>query len=108
VEWDIIVGEGFEVKDTTPHPLEGAPKLLSLIAYAELEPGKALDEHPATGEEFHVIVEGTGEIVVAGETEPVRAGDVVFCPPGAQHSLANTGSDTLRYFIVEVGKKPSR
>jgi len=107
VEWDILVGEGFEVKDRVPHLLEGAPKLLSLIAYAELPPGQRLDPHPATGEEFHLFLEGDGEITVGDETEAVGGGDVVFCPPGSRHAVANTGPRPLRYFIVEVGKPPA-
>ena len=43
-------------------------------------------------EEMFVILEGDGTLRVAGEMLPVRAGDVVFIPPGPEypHQFINT------------------
>ena len=35
-------------------------------------------------EEMFVVLEGAGSLRVAGELLPVRAGDVIFIPPGPQ------------------------
>ena len=45
-------------------------------------------------EEMFVILEGEGTLRVAGEMLPVRAGDLVFIPPGAR--TTRTSSSTPR------------
>src|SRR5690349_5899264 len=50
-------------------------------------------------EELFVILEGEGSLRVAGEMVPVRAGDVVFVPPGPEypHQFVNTSDAPMRY-----------
>ena len=59
-------------------------------------------------EEMFFILEGTGTLRVAGEMVPVRAGDVVFVPPGPEypHQLINTSDAPLRYLSVSTKDTP--
>lgn len=59
-------------------------------------------------EEMFVVLEGEGTLRVAGEMLPVRAGDVVFIPPGPQypHQFINTSQQTLKYLSVSTRESP--
>ena len=53
-------------------------------------------------EEMFVILEGCGSLRVAGEVLPLRAGDVVFIPPGTEypHQIINTSDAPDRKSVV--------
>ena len=46
------------------------------------------------------ITEGSGILVVEGETYPVTAGDAVLVPGGARHYFTNTGDVMLSRVTV--------
>ncbi len=75
-----------------------------------LEPGKiACPYHyHLAQEEMFVILEGEGTLRVAGQRVPVRAGDVIFIPPGPEypHHLINTGSVPMKYLSISTQEKP--
>ena len=54
-------------------------------------------------------LEGGGEVRIGDSTYPLRAGDVIACPPGeadTAHQIVNTGSGELRYFAVSTTESP--
>ena len=56
-------------------------------------------------EEMFYVVEGTGELRLGGERFPIRAGDVIACPPGGPetaHQIINTGQAELKYLAVST------
>jgi uncharacterized cupin superfamily protein len=59
-------------------------------------------------EEMFVVLEGAGTLRVAGELLPLRAGDVVFVPPGPQypHQIINTGDAALKYLSIGTREWP--
>ncbi len=59
-------------------------------------------------EEMFVILEGEGTLRVAGEMVPVRAGDVVFIPPGPlyPHQFINTSAAPMRYLSISTQERP--
>lgn len=60
-------------------------------------------------EEMFFVLEGTGEVRIGDETWPIRAGDVIGCPPGGPetaHQITNTGTATLRYLAVSTSQTP--
>ncbi|MFZ6647756.1 cupin domain-containing protein [Undibacterium sp. TJN25] len=59
-------------------------------------------------EEMFVVLEGTGSLRVAGEMLPIRAGDVIFIPPGPEypHQLINTSDAPLKYLSVSTRETP--
>jgi mannose-6-phosphate isomerase-like protein (cupin superfamily) len=58
------------------------------LAEASLGPGAATRRHyHARSEEIYLVVEGSGLLEVAGETQEVAAGDAIVIPPGSWHEL---------------------
>jgi uncharacterized cupin superfamily protein len=59
-------------------------------------------------EEMFIVLEGTGTLRVAGEMLPLRAGDVVFIPPGPEypHQIINTSDMPLKYLSVSTKEQP--
>lgn len=90
-------------------PRVGAEKLgYNLTA---VPPGKrAFPFHNhRVNEEMFFILEGTGEVRIGDGVYPVRAGDIVACPPGGKetaHQLINTGETELKYLAVSTKLSP--
>jgi uncharacterized cupin superfamily protein len=59
-------------------------------------------------EELFVVLEGNGSLRVAGEMLPIRAGDVIFIPPGPEypHQIVNTSAGPLKYLSVSTRETP--
>lgn len=59
-------------------------------------------------EELFVILEGEGTLRVAGEMLPVRAGDVVFVPPGPEypHQFINTSDAPMKFIGISTKEYP--
>jgi len=61
-------------------------------------------------EEMFFVLEGEGEVRIGGERHPLRAGDVLACPPGGTecaHQIVNTSSSKeLRYLAVSTKESP--
>ena len=50
-----------------------------------------------------------GEVRIGAETRPIRAGDLMGCPPGGPETAqqtVNTGEATLRYLAVSGSQTP--
>ncbi|RMP28362.1 Auxin-binding protein [Pseudomonas coronafaciens pv. atropurpurea] len=58
-------------------------------------------------EEMFVIIEGEGSLRVAGELLPIKTGDIVFIPPGAEypHQIINTSQAPLKYLSSARGRR---
>ena len=56
-------------------------------------------QHPE--EEFMVITEGAGEIVVDGKTTKVSPGSMMYCAAGTLHGIVNTGKDPLLFYFYK-------
>ena len=60
-------------------------------------------------EEMFFVLDGAGEVRIGNSTFPIRAGDVISCPPGGPelaHQIANTGAVDLRYLAVSTNMSP--
>lgn len=59
-------------------------------------------------EEMFVVLEGRGSLRVAGEMLPLKAGDVVFIPPGPAypHQIINTSDAPLKYLSISTRETP--
>lgn len=91
-----------------------APRIgARLLGYniTAVPPGKrAFPAHNhRVNEEMFFILEGTGELRIGKDTWPVRAGDIIACPPGGPetaHQLRNTGDAELKYLAVSTKLSP--
>jgi len=65
---------------------------------AVIQPGGEQRIHSHRPEQVYFIIEGSGSMTVADETQRVSAGDCVFIPAGQPHGLKNDGDVAVRYF----------
>jgi mannose-6-phosphate isomerase-like protein (cupin superfamily) len=63
------------------------------MAYVELH------KHAVQEQIYHVL-EGEGLMEIAGKRHVVRKHDVIFLPPGVEHSIANSGLGDLIFLVV--------
>ncbi|KPK57909.1 MAG: hypothetical protein AMK73_09675 [Planctomycetes bacterium SM23_32] len=64
---------------------DGAPNFL--MRRFELEPGGRTPRHAHDWEHEVYILEGEGTVFGEGGERPFRPGDVVYMPPGEEHSF---------------------
>lgn len=98
-------GKSFQAKVGRAGPLLGLTSIgCALIV---VPPGKRAYPHHRhhVGSELFYILSGSGEVRLDDETRPIREGDLVGNPPGAEaHQIVNTGKDELRYLAFsDVG-----
>ncbi len=74
---------------------DGAP--VYVLRMIEVAPGCRTPDHSHRFEHENFVVEGTGEVVIEGELHQLGPGDVVFVPPGVQHTYRNTAEVTFRF-----------
>jgi mannose-6-phosphate isomerase-like protein (cupin superfamily) len=55
--------------------------------------------HKVQEQVYHVL-EGEGLMEIDNETRVVRKHDVIFLPPGVEHSIANSGLTDLVFLVV--------
>lgn len=74
----------------------------------DFDPGYEFPRHTHPGEEIIYVIEGALEYKIEGRpTRRVKAGDVLFVPAGAIHSVKNVGGGNgaeLATYVVEKGK----
>jgi mannose-6-phosphate isomerase-like protein (cupin superfamily) len=51
-------------------------------------------------EEVYYLLQGEGMMTVDGDEVPVKAGDAILVPPGANHGILSTGADPLKLVII--------
>ena len=59
----------------------------------------ALHTHKVQEQVYHVL-EGEGLMEIDGKAHVVRKHDVIFLPPGVEHSIANTGLVDLVFLVA--------
>ena len=84
------------------------PRSEVVQARVDLASGVAAPEHSHPGEEIVFVIEGVLEYQVEGEPPvTVKAGEVLFIPAEAIHTVKNIGSGNaaeLATYIAEKGK----
>lgn len=78
---------------------------LKFINYVELEPGATIGVHRhGENEEVYVVLAGRGVMIVNGERQAVKTGDIILNKPDWEHGIENTSQELLRLFVFEVDK----
>jgi len=60
-------------------------------------------------EEMFFVLDGSGELRYGDARHPIRAGDIIACPPGGPetaHQIINTGDVEMRYLAVSTMESP--
>jgi mannose-6-phosphate isomerase-like protein (cupin superfamily) len=77
-----------------------------LTAMLEFLPGKELQPpHQHVEEEFQFIIDGSGTWTLNGVESQITKGDLMYAKPGDVHGISNTGSDTLKFFVMKWRSK---
>jgi quercetin dioxygenase-like cupin family protein len=74
---------------------DGAP--VYVLRMIEVATGCRTPDHNHPFEHENFVVEGLGEVVIEGAGHQVAQGDVIFVPPGVQHTYRNTGEGTFSF-----------
>ena len=94
-------GKSFQARIGRIGPMLGLAGLGCTVTV--VPPGKRaypFHRHHVFSELFYVV-SGTGEVRLDARVLPVRAGDLIACPAGAEaHQIVNTGRDELRYLAI--------
>ena len=82
----------------TPEELNEKGRLFANIT---LNPGCGIGYHVHEGEsELFYVMKGTAEYSDNGNIITVNAGDVMICPPGTGHSIANKSDEVTEVVAV--------
>ncbi len=93
----------------TPHKSEIRPLMdrttssIERCSLAEeiLPAGAAIGRHyHVETEEIYYITRGAGRMTIDDEEQDVTAGDCIFIPRGAIHTLKNTGAEAMTILLV--------
>jgi mannose-6-phosphate isomerase-like protein (cupin superfamily) len=105
----LIINHDHAAIINTPHESEIRPLIdrttssIERCSLAEeiLPPGKAVFPHyHLETEEIYYILRGAGEMIIDDERRAVAAGDCIFIPRGAIHSLENSGTEAMTILLV--------
>jgi mannose-6-phosphate isomerase-like protein (cupin superfamily) len=69
---------------------------MSVGYYAPVE---ADPQQPHKRDEIYIVHAGTGDLVIAGQRNPLTRGDVFFVPSGAEHRFENFSLDFATWFV---------
>jgi uncharacterized cupin superfamily protein len=95
-------------KYESAHAIVGSALGSKKLGYnlTELPPGKtAFPYHfHHVNEEMFLVLEGEGTLRWPGGKHPLKAGDLICCPPGPEgaHQIWNTGSGRLLYLALST------
>jgi quercetin dioxygenase-like cupin family protein len=70
------------------------------MRHFDVAPGGFTPEHEHDWEHQVFILEGEGTVLGGAETQPFKAGDVIFVAPGERHQFRNTGDGTARFLCL--------
>jgi quercetin dioxygenase-like cupin family protein len=69
----------------------------------EVDAGCRLPRHTDSAEETVIVLAGTAEIEVGGETATLPTGGLALVPEDVPHAVRNAGSETLRFLAMYAG-----
>ncbi|MDQ5822701.1 MAG: cupin domain-containing protein [Chloroflexota bacterium] len=95
----LVAGDETLLREVLHPSLHGAPIRYSL-AHALLKPGGRSLPHRLRGSEVYYILQGRGRIYIDGESSEVRAGQVIYVPPGATQFVENGDSSDLVFLCI--------
>ncbi len=83
---------------------EGPTDLLKAMTAGSLKLNAGMTPHPPhqhPEEEFMVITEGTGELLVDGKTTQVGPGAMMYCAANKLHGIVNTGKTPMLFYFYK-------
>jgi mannose-6-phosphate isomerase-like protein (cupin superfamily) len=100
-----VIAHGGSGLIATERVLSGPPETAcDFVDLTIIPPGCniGIHTHGPHDEEFYVVISGTGEMHLDGQTFTVGPGDVIRNRPGGTHGLQNTGDHEIRLVVLQV------
>lgn len=73
-------------------------KSITYVSLAKLQPSLSYEPHEHRDhEEIYYIINGSGHIMIGGETAAFRDGDIIYIPEKAVHSITNDGNAMVEF-----------
>lgn len=72
----------------------------SQLVLMTIQPGEEIGNEVHLVEQMLYVVEGEGEAIVGGQSEPFDKGEAVVIPAGVFHNIRNTGDEPLKLFTI--------
>jgi mannose-6-phosphate isomerase-like protein (cupin superfamily) len=72
----------------------------SQLVLMSLLPGEDIGSEVHHVDQFFRFEAGEGKSIIDGQEFPVKDGDVVIVPAGAEHNFINTGTELLKLYTV--------
>ncbi len=83
---------------------DGPTNEVSLMVAGSLRLNPGATPHPPhrhPEEEFMLVTEGTGEILVGDKVSKVGPGSMMYCDGGTLHAIENTGTQPLLFYYYK-------
>ncbi|MGC9373197.1 MAG: cupin domain-containing protein [Thermovirgaceae bacterium] len=71
-----------------------------VVRHFTVEAGAETPFHTHEWPHYIIILEGTAEALIMGETLRLEAGSWAYVPPGSRHGFQNTGEGTLSFLCI--------
>jgi len=79
---------------------------VQMVNWARLPAGKSFaPHHHEDMQEVFVIVQGTAQLTVGGETVAVQRGDAIRIDPLEVHQMSNTGTGDVEYLAFGISRE---
>lgn len=59
-------------------------------------------------EEYWIVVDGRGEVVVDKERMAIEPGMIIYAPPKSKHQITNTGKEPLKAYFLFAPPGPEK
>lgn len=82
------------------HPSKQPVALGYSLAHGTLGPGVRSKWHRLTSSEVYYIIAGHGRLTIGDSVVEVKAGSVVYVPPGDKQSLENNGPTAMEFLCL--------
>lgn len=63
--------------------------------------------HRHLEDEVIFVLEGSAELMLAGQTRVVGPLSSLYCPPNVEHGIKNAGDSELKYLIIKRAPEPA-
>jgi mannose-6-phosphate isomerase-like protein (cupin superfamily) len=79
------------------------PGRIQMVNWASLGVGRRFARHYHEDmQEIFIVVQGSAELIVAGETVRLGCGDAVVIDPREVHEMRNVGPEAVEYLAVGI------
>ena len=96
---EFVAGDGSLLRELL-HPDKARVDIRYSLAHARVPPAEATKRHQLVAAEVYHVIEGSGEMFIDDDSQPVGPGCTVYIPPGATQHIENVGDQDLVFLCI--------